>query len=159
VAAFDRARFERAGLETDAPIAHLWASGAGWVRYRFRRPRGAHEPGAALTISLRASSELPGPGVGARADDVSHLRVSLDGIEVGVLELPPDDGLGAVLSLTVTDAAALDALAERGTHTLELAVSEDDLGACLYGEPGARSAELPDAVRAELPGRIRLAWR
>lgn len=156
--AFDRARFERAGVEDDAPVAHLWATGAGWVRYRFRAPRGTRAAPTLLELSLRGSSELPGPGLGARAEDVSRVVVSLDGVEVGVLELPPDDGVGRVVTLRVADPIVLAPLGERGAHTLELATSEDDLGACLYGAPGSRADELSPEARAELPGEVRLVW-
>ena len=75
-----------------------------------------------------------------------------------MLELPPDDGRGRVVTLRVTDPAVLSALGERGAHTLELRTSADDLGACVYGAPGTRADDLSPEVRAELPGHIRLVW-
>lgn len=154
--AFDRARFERAGVTTNAPVSHVWASGSGWVRYRFRAPRG-RLPLTTLVVSMRASSELPGPGLGATPEDVSIVHVSLDGLPAGDLEVPPDDGLGRIVRMEVDDPAILAAVSARVTHVLELSIDDDALGVCLYGEAGV--GDLAPEIGAELPGVITLEWR
>lgn len=122
----ERAHFEGAGTwEGDPGAPHFYGAGAGEVSYRFMAPRGRPR---ALRLRLHASSELPGGGGGAGPEDTSNLVVLLDGVELGRLVAPPDDGVGDVLGLDV-DPARLSELPRRRVHRL---VVRADSGICLY---------------------------
>jgi mannan endo-1,4-beta-mannosidase len=137
---FHRARFEAAGRAEGPRSAHVYGLGTGWVRYRFATPPNARSA-TRITLRFRASSELPGPGLGAVESDTSEMVIRIDDIEVGRARLPVDDGFGALVEITSDDAALLRAL-RHGTHTLELAIDEDDApGLCIYGEPADPAAE------------------
>src|SRR5690606_20238975 len=145
--AFERARFEAAGAfageSAESAIPHFHGSGAGFVTYRVRRP--LDRALRTLTIRLRASSELPGSGGGASEADTSTLTIVMDGVELGTLTAPPDDGAGAWLELTV-DAAMIPRLA---VHRLEIRAGAAGAGGvCLYG-----------ATETGEPAGITLAWR
>ncbi len=132
--AFHRARFEAGGRAEGPRSAHVFGMGNGWVRYRFATPPGARAL-AAITVRLRASSELPGMGIGATEHDTSEVVLRIDDVELGRARLPVDDGLGAVIEITSDDAAVIGSL-RRGTHVLELAIEDEDApGLCIYGEP------------------------
>lgn len=154
---FARARFEHAGRYDEGPLRQLYGAGHGWVEYRFRAPAGLP---SAITLTIRASSELPGAGVGARPEDGSHVYASIDGEGLGLLAVPPDDGIGQRVSMSVPlDDALAAVLRARRVHTLRLEVADDDAehGLCLYGE--ATGAEmLAPAVASELPGRVELVF-
>lgn len=143
--AFERARFEAAGaFAGEGAIPHFHGSGAGQVTYLVRRPALARGPHT-LTLRLRASSELPGSGGGASEADTSTLTVAIDGVELGTVIAPPDDGVGAWLELTV-DAAMIP---RRAVHRLELRAADAGAGGvCLYG-----------ATETGEPAGITLAWR
>ncbi len=147
------ARFEAVGVWREPPAPHAWGAGGGEVVYRFRAPRGQRVP-AGLTIGLRASSELPGAGVGARPSDGARVEVAIDGVVLGTLDAPPDDGRGAWLTLGVGDRALLSrAFAGRGTtHALRLRVdpSFGAAGLCLYPSAG-------EGTRDDEAGIV-LAW-
>ncbi len=156
--AFSRARFERAGRYDEGPIRQLYGAGHGWVEYRFRAPRGLP---AAISLTMRASSELPGAGVGAQPTDGSRVYASIDGEGLGLLQVPADDGLGRRVSLSVPlDDALAAVLRARSVHTLRLEVADDDEehGLCLYGEATHAGEPLAPDVAAELPGRIELLF-
>ena len=103
------------------------------MEYRFRAPAGPARTGP-LEIRLRASSELPGAGGDASHEDVSRLRLSIDGVELGELEAPPDDGLGEWITLRV-DAASVPRLSRARVHTLRIAADGTGAGGlCLYAE-------------------------
>ncbi len=134
--AFDRARFEGVGTWSgEDGIAHFYGGGAGSVSYRVRLPRTP-----ALTIRLRASSELPGAGGSVSAADTSTLTIAIDGVELGTVIAPPDDGVGGWVELRV-DAEQLASIPRRPVHRLELRASDAGAGGlCLYatterGEP------------------------
>jgi mannan endo-1,4-beta-mannosidase len=155
--AFADARFEVVGRYDGGAIAHVYGGDHGWVEYHFRAPR---EISAALTISMRASSELPGRGEGAHADDGSTVRISIDGHAIGSIAVPPDDGLGRQVTLDATlDEVTQAAIAEPRVHTLRLEVDDDDAahGLCLYGAATGHEP-LDEAITAELPGRIELSF-
>lgn len=158
IAGFHRARFEAAGMYGGGPIAQLWGAGRGWVRYRFRGPRGAAP--ARLTIRMRASSELPGRGAGSTSEDIARLRVRIDGVELGAIDLPVDDGIGRWVSLAVEGASVLERIfaRPRAMHVLELEVVPDigAEGICLYGEATGLEPLAPE-IAAELPGRLEIA--
>lgn len=143
---FARARFETAGTwDGDPGPPHFYGGGAGEVRYRFRDP--GHRPGA-LTVRLRASSELPGAGPGAGPEDVSPLTVRLDGVPLGTVTAPPDDGLGAWLELRVDDPAILARIPRRPVHRLSIAASGEGAGGvCLY-----------DADETGAPAGVVIRW-
>jgi hypothetical protein len=137
------ARFEDMGVWREAPGPHAWGTGGGEVVYRFTSPRGGRIP-ARLRIGMRASSELPGPGNGARPSDVARVEVAVNGVVLGVVDAPPDDGRGAWLTLEVRDATLLArAFAVRGrAHTLRLRVDPavGAAGLCLYATSGEDEA-------------------
>lgn len=121
----ERARFEGAGTwDGDPGLPHFYGAGAGEVRYRFRAPRAAP---SRLAIRLHASSELPGAGAGAGPEDTSTLAIAIDGVPLGSVTAPPDDGVGGVVELVV-DAPALP---RRRTREL---VVRSDRGVCLYAQ-------------------------
>jgi mannan endo-1,4-beta-mannosidase len=137
------ARFEELGVWREAPGPHAWGAGGGEVVYRFTAPRGARVP-ARLVLGMRASSELPGAGTGARPSDIARVEVAVNGVVLGVVDAPPDDGHGAWLTLTVRDRALLArAFAKpRGAHALRLRVDPavGAAGLCLYASSGPGDA-------------------
>ncbi len=144
---FERARFELSGTWSgEVGLPHFYGSGAGAVRYRFRSPRGVP---SSLTVRLRVSSELPGVSGGAGEADTSTLTVAIDGVELGEVIAPPDDGAGGWVELTVDDPELLATIARRRLHRLEIrAGSEGAGGVCIYAE----------TERGE-PAGIELRWR
>lgn len=155
--AFAEARFETVGAYGGTAIAHVYGGGHGYVAYRFRAPRTL---GASLTVAMRASSELPGRGQGARPEDTSHVRVAIDDHEIGAIDVPPDDGIGRRVSLEVPIDEALAALLrETPVHTLRFEIDDDDAahGLCLYGD-ATGIGELDPTVAAELPGRVEIVF-
>lgn len=154
---FAEARFETLGSYAGGAIAHVYGGGYGWVRYRFRAPR---RLGSALRVSVRASSELPGAGVGRDARDGSRVLVFVDDELLGVMDVPPDDGIGRVVSLEVPiDEALAGVFGRPRVHTLRFEVEDDDdaHGLCLYGRATGLEPVDP-GVAAELPGRIEIAF-
>jgi hypothetical protein len=145
---FERAHFEGCGTWLGNPgLPHFYGSGTGSVSYRLRAPRGGAP--SALVIRMRASSELPGLGIGATDADTSTLLVFLDDIELGTLTAPPDDGNGGWIELTVTDPEILRMLARRTIHRLEVRTNGDAAGGvCLYEETDAGE-----------PAGIELRWQ
>jgi mannan endo-1,4-beta-mannosidase len=126
---FERARFEGTGVYDGGPgPPHFYGAGSGEVSYRVRLPSRAP---SALLLRLRASSELPGAGLGATEADASRVAVRLDDVALGELVAPPDDGLGEWVELRIDDAAILARLTERRDRSLRLSVS-DGHGLCLY---------------------------
>lgn len=156
VEAFARARFESFGRFDEGSIAHVYGAGRGEIRYRFSAPPVAT---ARLSIRFRASSELPGNGEGATADDGSRVRVWIDEEVVGQIDLPADDGLGRRVALEIGDTELLRRLfAGPGrTHELRIEVvpGHGAEGICLYGEATGREMMAPEIAR-ELPGAIEL---
>jgi mannan endo-1,4-beta-mannosidase len=159
IAGFARARFEAVGSETGGAIAHLWGAGRGQVVYRFRAP-----PGPApsfFSLSMSASSELPGRGIGATPEDGSRVAIRIDGERVGEIDLPPDDAIGRRVHLAIADRDLLARLFSRPRAAHELALEVvPEVGAeglCLYG--AATGAEpVPPEIAADLTGAIELAW-
>jgi mannan endo-1,4-beta-mannosidase len=147
------ARFEEVGVWREAPGPHAWGAGGGEVVYRFASPRGARIP-RRLVIGMRASSELPGSGNGARATDIARVEVAVNSVVLGVVDAPPDDGRGAWITLEVRDAALLARAFAAGhrVHVLRLRVDPavGAAGLCLY----AASGEGEDLSRAG----ITLVW-
>jgi hypothetical protein len=148
---FVRARFENGGLYTGGAVTHVYGSGHGYVTYRFRAPR---HVGETVQLSMRASSELPGSGIGATERDGSRVEVLFDDRLVTTLDVPADDGIGQRIDVTLETS-----LAPSETHTMTLRVPDDDdaRGLCLYGAATGREA-LDPAVLAELPGVLELAF-
>ncbi len=143
---FERARFELAGAYSgDVGLPHFYGSGAGTVSFRFRAPRA---PASSIVIRARVSSELPGSGGSASEADTSRLTIAIDGVELGTITAPPDDGAGAWVELAVDDPSALAAIARRGVHRLQIrAGSEGAGGVCIYG-----------ATERGEPAGIELRW-
>jgi predicted transcriptional regulator len=146
--AFARASFERAGTYERGPFELVYGAGSGEVQYRFVSP--AIQP-QRLQIAARISSELPGHGVDTDARDGSDVQVLLDDIPLGVWRAPPDDGLGEVLSLDITDPALLVRIFRRRHHRLTLRAlpSQHAGGLCIYGRPSGHFA-IPPALRREV---------
>ncbi|AKF04963.1 glycoside hydrolase 5 family protein [Sandaracinus amylolyticus] len=156
---FRRAAFEGVGRWDGGAVVHLWGSGRGWVRYEFRSDRGSAP--SRLVLRVRASSELPGLGIGATAEDGSRVSVSIDEVALGTIDLPPDDGIGRVVELVVDDAELLARVfaRPRSRHSLrfEVVPGVGAEGLCLYGAATGREALAPE-VLAELPGAIELTY-
>ncbi len=148
---FFRARFESGGAYAGGAVAHVYGSGHGYVVYRFRAPR---RVGETIHVSMRASSELPGEGAGARPSDGSRVEILLDDALVGSLDVPPDDGIGRIVETTIPSR-----LTPSRTHTLTFRVPDDDeaRGLCLYGVPTGHT-EIDPAVLAELPGMLEISF-
>jgi mannan endo-1,4-beta-mannosidase len=132
--AFERARFEGAGTWGGNPgVPHFYGGGIGEVSYLLRRPPGMRAL-SSLRVRVRASSELPGAGGGVSEADTSELAVDLDGVALGTIVAPPDDGLGNWVELTVDDPAVLSAIRSRATHRLRITANGNGAGGvCLYG--------------------------
>lgn len=155
--AFFEARFELVGAYDEGAIAHVYGAGHGHVTYRFRPPPAL---GSRVRVSVRASSELPGPGLGASPEDGSHVLVSIDGLPIGAIDVPPDDGVGRLVAIELAiDDALGSALRAPGPHALRFEVEDDDRshGLCFYGAATGH-APLDPAIAAELPGRVEIAF-
>ncbi|MFO0711795.1 MAG: hypothetical protein U0353_18225 [Sandaracinus sp.] len=153
---FVRARAEWAGRWDDAPIPHVYASGAMELHYGLVAPRlGARRP-ARLVLRARASSELPGRGEGRTDEDGSELVVLLDGVELGRTAVVADDGVGAWIEVATEEPALLQRLTRPGSHELTLRVPEGERanGLCVYGAASEGAAipgdTGPISVRLEL---------
>jgi mannan endo-1,4-beta-mannosidase len=145
---FWRARFEGAGAAPGPRAAHVYGQGEGWVRYRFASP--PRRSIAAIALRMRASSELPGPGLGATEHDTSEVVARIDGVELGRAMLPVDDGYGSTIEIRGDDPALLARL-PRGTHVLELAVEAPDApGLCIYGAPVEPDATALDHIELRI---------
>jgi mannan endo-1,4-beta-mannosidase len=123
--AFERARFEGVGTWAGSPgVPHFYGGGLGEVTYLVRTPPGA---GSIVRVRMRASSELPGAGQGVSEADTSELRVSIDGVALGAVTAPADDGLGAWVEVAGT-------ISRRAVHRIEIAAIGGNAGGlCLYG--------------------------
>jgi hypothetical protein len=134
-------------------VMHVYGSGRTRFVYRLRA-RWPRRGAGQVTVRFRASSELPGRGDGATADDASRVEVALDGVSLGAVEVPPDDGLGRWVSVHTRDVRAVAALGRAGVHTLTLTVPAGPRGngLCLYGHPTGVEPVPPGA--GPLPGRV-----
>lgn len=112
-----------------ANSAHLWGAGEGWVE--FRLPALGTITGAGLrrvSVTLRASSELPGLGGGGPGDE-SRVRVSLGGVSLGERAMIPDDGAGRRERWVLEEASRLAAIPASRPLLLRVeALAEDDGG-------------------------------
>jgi len=127
---------EGAGFWQALPWPHVYVSGPGTMTFRLSSPPHMRvSEGSVVRLQLRASSELPGRGVGAGPDDAARIRVELDGLVFGEIEVIPDDGVGAAVTLESADEALVERLQRRGRHTLRFFVLGDERanGLCLYG--------------------------
>ncbi len=141
-------------------VMHVYGSGAARFTYRLRvgpAARRAALGARRVRVRVRASSELPGRGEGSTADDVTTLRVTLDGVTVGEATAPLDDGAGRWIEVASEDPAVLAALRSVGVHTLRLEVPEGPRanGLCVYGQ--ATGVEPVPEGSGELPGRVVIA--
>lgn len=136
---FFQAAFERSGSWAGGQVVHVYAADAGDLTYRFTAPPRAPGPAGdgidivSAHLELRLSSEWP--GVNAPRDGGSTVEVLIDGVRVGVLDAPPDDGSGDRRQLSITDRAVLSRLS-RGVHTLVFRVpySARANGLAIYGD-------------------------
>lgn len=147
--------FERAGVHARGPSPHVFGVGEGAISYRFVAPNAA--PPTRLVLSVVASSELEGRGLGAGADETSVVRVTLDGAFVGTFVAAVDDGVGRPVEVTVDDRDLLARLFRlRGrVHRIrfEAASRPGAGGLCLYGDtPG-------EAEVAARSSTLRLVWQ
>ncbi|MEM1413303.1 MAG: hypothetical protein AAGH15_00305 [Myxococcota bacterium] len=136
--AFRYARAEAAGVaDPEGGRAHFWAAGEGRVDFPLRWPEDLDVPPARLVLRARLSSEVPGRGAGP--EEGSLVSVEWGGVELGVLEAPPDDGDGQWRELVVSDASTLRALTRLRPRRLRF-LARADVGAggvCLYApDPG-----------------------
>lgn len=147
--AFTRARFEGAGRVESAEGMQLWGAGEGTVEYRFTAP--ARRPPMELALDLRVSSELPGRGIGATDADISNVRVSIDGQDVGTFVAPPDNGIGHDVRFVVSDSDLLTRLFARAPTTHTLRFSTEAL-------PGAGGVCVYQSSAPEAPPGLRITW-
>ena len=134
-----------AGFWQAFPSPHIYVSGAGAMTFRLSSPLSMHVPaGSIVRLNFRASSELPGQGLGAMPDDASRIRVEIDGLLLGEVDVIPDDGIGAEVMVQSTSEALLERLRRPGRHTLRFVVLGDERanGLCLYGPLRAPSITL-----------------
>jgi hypothetical protein len=78
------------------------------------------------------------------------VRVAIDDVPLGTIDVPPDDGVGRVVTLEAPiDEALRAALVRPGTHVLRFSVDDDDeaRGLCLYES----TAELEGLLRLSFP--------
>jgi len=134
---FYRAWFEEAGSWDGGILVHTYGRRTGWFEYRFTGP--GFVP-ARLVIRARLSSEYPGRS--APPHGVSRVRVVLDGQEVAVLVVMPDDGMGKWYTVETTDAGLLRRLA-KGLHVVRFQVDPGSgaNGVALYGREAALNRE------------------
>ncbi len=134
-------------------VMHVYGRARPTFLYRLRgggRPRRAGR----VTVRWRGSSELPGRGEGARPEEGSWVVVRVDGVEVGGVEVPADDGVGRWVEVSTRDPRAVRALGRPGVLTLSLEVPPGprDHGLCVYGQ--ATGVEPVPAGAGRLPGRV-----
>jgi mannan endo-1,4-beta-mannosidase len=133
---------ENAGFWQELPSPHIYVSGAGTITFRLTtRPATQTLRDAVVHLTFRASSELPGRGLGATDADGARIRVLVDDQVLGEAEVIADDGQGGDVHLSSSEPSLLAALQRRGRHTLRFVVLGGDLanGLCLYGAPQAPS--------------------
>jgi mannan endo-1,4-beta-mannosidase len=145
---FAEAVFERAG-SWRGTFVHAYGAGSGRFTYRFSAPALRPAQARALAIEARLSSEWP--GASAPPEGGSLVHVLLDGILIARLAVVPDDGIGRVETVRVSEPALLRRLLRPGTHTLTFAVPPDRYdgdgdgqgarGLCVYGRPGGAERE------------------
>jgi mannan endo-1,4-beta-mannosidase len=154
--AFRRARFERAGAyrPPDGARPHAYGDGDGRLVYEVAPPADFLSI-RAVELRARLSAEVPGvapPGDRRR----SRVLVRLAGVELGAIDVAPDDGEGRVETVRLTAPARLRALAARlrapGPHPLELVVAPGPAqhGLCVYGAATARRDEDPRTIELVL---------
>jgi len=147
---------EAAGRWDGYALRQVYARGPSAVAWALRvtpAARAAALRAGRVRVRLRASSELPGRGEGATAADGSVARVTLDGVTVGEVSLPADDGLGAWVEVASDDAEALAVMRAVGLHTLRVEVFGEN-GLCVYGGPTGRE---PVPTSAGEPGGVEVS--
>ena len=161
---FERAEFEAVGTHEEGLTAHFWGAGDGAVEYAFPTTGRLREPDR-VTLRARISSELVGTGPSADVEDISEIHVFLGAIEIGTVVAPPDDGLGRVIELAVTDAGVLHRVFEatkRGHPMLRFVASGERGvgGICIYGRAAVAHsrAAAPTPSVDDVPGRIVIEW-
>jgi mannan endo-1,4-beta-mannosidase len=151
---YAQARAENLGRWDGFAVWHVYGNGAASFTYRLLVPpslRALAARAVRVRVRARVSSELPGRGEGATAEDASRVRVSLDGVVVGEVTTALDDGAGRWVEVATEEVAALRAGA---AHTLRFEVPAGPLanGLCLYG--GATGREAVPSDSGALPGRV-----
>jgi mannan endo-1,4-beta-mannosidase len=123
--AFAAGRWERLGSGGAGAHTHAYGAGDGWFDYVFRLPRAA-------TPALEATLSSEWPGASAPADGGSQVRVLVDGVERGAVDVIPDDGAGRAERVPLGPLGA-------GRHVLRLAVRAGARahGLCIYGDERA----------------------
>jgi hypothetical protein len=146
---FARTRFEQAGFYQGHALDTLWGRGEGYVTFRFLAPRGVPR---SVVIAARISSELPGAGDGGDPRDATDVEISLDGELMGTVRAQPDDGLGAVVQVELSDQRALQRIfASARRHELRFTALPSAYagGLCIYG--AATGAQpVPEQAAREL---------
>lgn len=126
---FARAWFEEAGSWAGDVLVHAYGRRTGWFEYRFVGPPFVPRE---LSIEARLSSEYPGRV--APEHGVSRVEVLVDGKRVDTITVPPDDGIGRWVRVTLDDPRRLRGL-RRGVHRLRFAVKHGRHanGVAIYG--------------------------
>lgn len=151
---------ENVGRWDGFSVMHVYGSGAARVTYRFRVSPAARRvalDARRVRVRLRASSELPGRGEGSTAEDESRLRITVDGVALGEIGVPTDDGAGRWIELASDAPEVLATMRRPGVHTLGLEVPAGPLanGLCVYGQ--ATGVEPVPEGSGALPGRVEIA--
>ncbi len=132
--AFARAQFERAGVYREGPLELVYGVGEGFVEYRFVAPLDLPR---AVSIDARISSELPGAGSGTDPRDGNDIEIALDGEVIGTVWAKPDDGLGDLVHVELSDEVLVERLfrkSRRHVLTLRSLPSRYAGGLCVYGK-------------------------
>jgi hypothetical protein len=157
--AFARAQFERAGVYRESALDLVYGVGEGFVEYRFVAPM---ELPRAVSIEARVSSELPGAGSGNDPRDGNDIEIALDGEVIGTVWAKPDDGLGDVVHVELSDSVVVERLfrkTRRHVLTLRSLPSRYAGGLCVYGKPTGRVALEPNQKRSIDSVRVTLSAR
>jgi mannan endo-1,4-beta-mannosidase len=154
---FARGSFEQMGYYQGHALDTLWGRGAGYVSYRFEAPPGLPR---GVEVAARISSELPGAGDGQDTRDGSDVEISLDGELLGTVRARPDDGVGEVVRVELSDARALRRIfGRRGPHELRFTALPSSYagGLCIYGAPSG-AQPVPEPVARDLQA-VRIVLR
>ena len=96
-------------------------------------------------------------GEGSAPGDTSEIDVTLDGVSLGHIVAPVDDGLGRIVELVSTEPAVVGILTRPGEHALRFTAADSPGagGLVVYGVATGRMP-IPPELAPELPARLEL---